>query len=441
MYSSRVVEWRGRQYYRGVPADLLTQPELLDLYRRSRPQQDHLRLPPGDLRLAHVDQRRAPDVVARLGELLEFLVVLQLLARDLAVVPRLQHRQVLLGDGRDEVRLRARDVGVRRRELRLAEPRLGERLSAQAPVQTEAVTGGQGGDALREVRREKRLLAGAGVSDPPRRAHAGDQHGRPRAPRGPGGGGAVVDRLPVQRVVGTGEGDGVGERELRGNGALAHRQHRADGEPDGAQQKPHGDPWTGRWDDTSYAARAPQVSTRDNLTRIARRRRPAQRAGCRAATRPREGISTLARRPAAPSQTCTSRFSPPVTVMCRSSAGSRFSVVVSMPRSRTASSSRRPARRNTAVTCTGCARPSQATGRYRANTESSSTAAGGGVGYSRARSVRRPSIRTTNRPRVNWPTMRIGSRGSATVYSSVVATESGPSSRIGASTTTGRVRS
>ncbi len=196
--------------------------------------------------------------------------MLQLLTRHFRIVTRLQHRQVLLRDGRDEVRLRARDVGVRRGELCLAKSRLGESLSAQAPVQADAVTGRQRGDALRKVRREKRLLARAGVADPPRGAHARHQQGRPRAPYGPGGGRAVVDRLPVHRAVGTGEGDGVGERQSRGNGALAHRQHRADGEPDGAQQKPHGDPWTGRWDDTSYAARAPQVSTRDNLTRMAR---------------------------------------------------------------------------------------------------------------------------------------------------------------------------
>src|SRR2546425_835261 len=126
--------------------------------------------------------------------------------------------------------------------------------------------------------------------------------------------------------------------------------------------------------------------------------------------------------------------------MCRRATASRLSVVAPVPRSCTASTSRRPARGKIPVTATGWDRARQATGRYSANTESSRIAAGGGAGNSRARSVRRPSSRTPKRPRDSWPRMRTGSRGAATGYSRVAGGGSGAISTVGSGTKTGRGR-
>jgi len=57
----------------------LEQPQLLHLDRGARAQQHHLGRTAGHLRLPHVDERRTAHLVARLRELLELLVVLQLL--------------------------------------------------------------------------------------------------------------------------------------------------------------------------------------------------------------------------------------------------------------------------------------------------------------------------------------------------------------------------
>jgi hypothetical protein len=70
-----------------------------------------------------------------LRELQELLVVLELLPSDFRVVPRLQDREVLLGDARDEVRFGTGDVGVRGVELGLAHAGLAQRLPIQRPVE------------------------------------------------------------------------------------------------------------------------------------------------------------------------------------------------------------------------------------------------------------------------------------------------------------------
>ncbi len=188
--------------------------------------------------------------------------MLQLLAGHLGVVACLEHGQVLLSHGVDDARLRTQYVGVGRVQLGLPQPGLRERLPAQGPRQIEAVARRPGGDALRKARREERLLPGPRVAQTAGRRDRGHEQAGPRRADFPGCGRPIVDRLTVGGVVGPSEGDGVGQREVRRNGALTHGEHRADGEPDRVQQRPHESPWTSRRDVSSYAARALRVSSR-----------------------------------------------------------------------------------------------------------------------------------------------------------------------------------
>src|SRR2546425_247900 len=66
-----VRELHGLHVHRRRHAELLEQTQLLDAHRRLRAQQRHFRLTARHLRLAHVDQRRPADGVARLRELQE----------------------------------------------------------------------------------------------------------------------------------------------------------------------------------------------------------------------------------------------------------------------------------------------------------------------------------------------------------------------------------
>ena len=219
--------------------ELLEQPQLFHAHRRLGLQQRDLRLPSGHLRLAHVDKRCLPDGVPRLGELQELLVAVQLLARDLGVLPGLQHREVLLRHGRHQVPRRARDVRFGRVVLRAFEPGLRERRPRQLPVEAEAVARGQGGDVLREIGGQKPLLARAAVADPARGGHRRQQQARKRVAHSPRRRPTIVEGLAVIRVVLTSDGDCIGQRKRGGDRLLGYHEGRADDEPDGHQHVSH----------------------------------------------------------------------------------------------------------------------------------------------------------------------------------------------------------
>src|SRR5439155_353625 len=164
-----------------------------------------------------------------------------------------EHREVLLRDRRDQVRLSARDVGVRGRELRLLESGRRQGLPGERPIQNEGVVGRQRGHALREIRRQESLLAGPAVTDPARGGERREQQagvGRAHPPRGRT---AVVQRLPIERVVLPRQRQRVCEREVGGNRLLAGGNGRTHREPDGQPQMPHGVPRTGRGGPPWYA--------------------------------------------------------------------------------------------------------------------------------------------------------------------------------------------
>src|SRR5207253_7540811 len=103
------------------------------------------------------------------------------------------------------------------------------------PVEEQAVARRQGRNVLREVGREKALPAGSRVAQAPRSGERRQKGAGPGVASRPPGGGPVVEHLPVEWVVRPRQGQGVGEREIRGGGLLGDGECRTDGEPDGQE--------------------------------------------------------------------------------------------------------------------------------------------------------------------------------------------------------------
>src|SRR5207247_5748768 len=234
----RVRELHGGQVHGGRDAQDLEQPQLLDRDRGLRAQQRHLRLAPRYLRLPHVDERGAPDVVTRVRELQKLLVAVEPRLGQPRVLARLPHRQILLGDAVDERGFGAGDVGVGRRELRVLQTGLTQRRARQLPAQAEVVARGPGGDVLREALSKEGLLARPRVPPACGRRHRWKEVrvGVAHAPRCRA---TVVQRLAVGRIVLVRNGDRVGEGEGRGDRSLALGWKRAQQEPDGEQRLFH----------------------------------------------------------------------------------------------------------------------------------------------------------------------------------------------------------
>src|SRR5439155_27213571 len=247
-------------------------------------------------------------------------------------------REVLLGDRVHEARRGPADVRLRRVLLGSLEPGLRQHRARQLLTQADVVARRQGRDALREVRRQEALLARTAVGHAPGDRDGGEEQARVGAARAPGGGSAIVEHLAIGGVLLAGDRDGVGERQGGRNRLLGNGDGRAGQEPGGAQHVSHANPWAGREVATEYAPRPQAVSTttrapsewptRGNVRGCDNE---GQAAGRRSTLRRRAGISIFIRRPSGASQRCTSPAAPPVTVTCRSVAGSRFSVVAASP--------------------------------------------------------------------------------------------------------------